>query len=281
MQNFPLVWWPTVSIGRAGKKHTEDEAGGDTRCLKNLIKDNGIKAIFHLAAQIPDGNSPKNPSIYFETNVRGTLNLLDTAYQNGVEKFIYASSMSVYSEPPCYLPVDEEHPTKPVASYGASKMSGEFYCNLYAKVLDIAILRYSATYGPRDRKSSLMLTFCRQALKNEPVTIYGDGTQSSDFVYIDDTVRGTLLVWDNNKSGIYNIGSGEETSVKRLAERIIYITGSDSEIVFVKKDTDRPFRFYLDISKSRKELSYSPLLLDQGLRIYAKALYREVDKRRG
>jgi UDP-glucose 4-epimerase len=248
----------------------------DADSLKSLIKDNRIKAIFHLAAQLPDSNNLENPFTYFDTNARGTLNMLNAAYHGGVEKFIYSSSMSVYSEPPRYLPVDESHPVQPATAYGVSKLAGELYCNLYAKEMDIVVLRYSGAYGLGERESNAILTFLNQAQNNKPITIYGDGTQTSDFVYVDDIVRGTLLAWEKGKSGVYNLGSGQEISVRELAEHIKSITKSKSEMVMNKQGTERPFHFYLDIARAKKDLGYSPHLLDAGLRIYLKELNKEV-----
>jgi len=243
-----------------------------------MVKDNQAKVVFHLAAQLPSDGGLENPFVYFETNARGTLNLLNAAYLNGVEKFIYASSMSVYSEPPQYLPVDESHPTQPSTMYSVAKLVGELCCNLYSKVMNIVVLRYSGAYGRGERPSDAMLTFINQALSNKPITIHGDGTQASDFVYIDDVIQGTLLAWENNQPGVYNIGSGQETSVRELAERIIDITNSKSEAALTDKDTERPFKFFLDITKAQKVLGYSPRLLNEGLRIYLKEFNLRCEK---
>jgi len=242
----------------------------DSDTIRNIVKDNHIKVIFHLAAQLPNGNNLDNPHLCFDSNARGTLNILNAAYQSGVDKFIYASTMSVYAEPPEYLPVDESHRTQPITIYGATKLAGELYCNIYSKAMNIIVLRYSGAFGQGERKSDAIPTFIDQALNNRPITIHGDGTQTSDFVYIDDVVQGTILAWESDKPGVYNIGSGQETSVRELAHRIIDITNSKSEVVLTDRDTDRPFRFFLDIAKAQKALHYSPHSLDQGLCTYIK-----------
>jgi UDP-glucose 4-epimerase len=237
----------------------------DVNTLSEIIKVNNIKVIFHLAAQLPQGEDLNNPFLCFDINARGTLNLLNAAYLNGVDKFIYASTMSVYSEPPKYLPVDETHPVQPSTIYGVSKLEGELYCNVYSKAMNIVVLRYGGAYGNGQPKRNAIATFINQALNNMPITIYGDGTQTSEFVYVKDVVQGTLLALEKNKTGIYNIGSGEEMRVRDLAKRIINFTDSKSEIVLVDKDTDRPFRFVLDITKARKDLGYSPQSVDESL----------------
>jgi len=251
----------------------------DVELLSNIIRDNNIKVIFHLSAQLPQGEDLNNPFLSFDVNARGTLNLLNAAYLNGVDKFIYASSMSVYSEPPKYLPVDERHSVQPSTIYGVGKLEGELYCNVYSKAMDIVVLRYGGAYGNGQPKHKVIPAFINQALNNRPITIYGDGTQTSDFVYVKDVIHATLLVLEKDKPGVYNIGSGEEISVKYLAELIINLTDSKSEIILVDKDTDRPFRFVLDITKARKVLGYSPIPINEGLKRYIAEVGMEDSKR--
>lgn len=240
----------------------------DVKILCDIVKASNIKVIFHLAAQLPHGEALNNPFLFFNINAMGTLNLLHAAYLNSVDKFIYASTMSVYSEFPSYLPVDEEYPVQPSTIYGVSKLEGELYCNVYSKVINVVVLRYGGAYGKGQPKHKVIPKFISQALSNMPVTICGDGTQTSDFVYVKDIVQGTLLALERDKLGVYNIGGGEEVSISDLAKRIISLTGSKSEIVSVGKDTDRPFRFVLDITKSQKDFGYSPYSLDEGLSMY-------------
>jgi len=244
--------------------------------IHSLIRDNSIETVFHLAAQLPGEGNVNNPFLYFDTNARGTLNILNAAYLYGVSRFIYASTISVYSEPPQSLPVEESHPVKPTTIYGVAKLTGELYGNAYAKTMNTMTLRFSGAYGKNQRVSDAIPTFIRQALADKPLTVDGDGTQTSDFVYIDDVIQGALLAWEMNKPGVYNIGSSEETSVRELAERIISITSSKSEVVLTGKDTERPFRFFLDITRARGVLGYSPRSLEEGLCRYLKEFNIEV-----
>ena len=248
----------------------------DVRFLSDIIRVNNIKVVFHLAAQLPQNKGLDNPFQYFDINARGTLNLLSAAYLNGVDKFIYASTISVYSEPPMYLPIDEKHPVQPSTIYGVSKLEGELYCNIYSKTMNIAVLRYGGAYGNGQPKHKVVPAFISQALNNRPITIYGDGTQTSDFVYVGDIVQGTLLALEKSKTGVYNIGSGEDMCIRNLAERIIELTNSKSEIIFTNKSTDRPFRFVLDITKARKELGYSPRSINEGLSMDISEFDREI-----
>ncbi len=240
----------------------------DVGFLKKIIKKYQIKIIFHLAAILPSPNDLKNPFPIFEINTRGTLNLLNVAYINKINKFIYASSSSVYSTPPKYLPVREDHSTYPSTIYGLSKLEGELYCNIYSKMINITTLRYCGAYGKGQDEHYATYRFVKQALKNKPITIYGSGKQSTDFTYIEDIVNGTILAMKKNKPGVYNISSGEESSINGLAEKIIKITNSKSKIILVKKETDRSFRFFLDIKKAKKNLKYRPSLLEKGISKY-------------
>jgi len=238
----------------------------DSDLLGKIMRD--IDVVVHLAAHMPEDKNIDNPFLCFDINERGTLNLLKAAYLNGVNTFIYSSTMMVYSEPPDYLPVDENHPVQPITIYGVSKLAGELYCKVYSKAMNMVVLRYSRAYGEGMTKCEPITTFINQALSNKPITIYGDGTQSSDFVYVRDIVQAALLALEKNKPGVYNIGGGEEISARDVAKRIINFTGSKSEIVMVDKNVDRPFRFVLDITKSRKVLGYSPVSFDEGLSRY-------------
>lgn len=244
---------------------------GDIRnfnAVSRIIKKNNIKVIFHLAAILPNQKEFENPFMFSDINARGTLNLLHSAYLNGVQKFICSSTSSVYSEPPKYLPMDENHPTCPSTIYGASKLEGELYCKVYSKVMNVVVLRYCGAYGVGQDKHYATYRFIKQALNNKPITIYGDGNQTTDFTYIGDIVNGSILTMERARSGTFNISSGQETSIKKLAETIIKLTNSKSKIVFTGKKTDRPFRFVLDVKKAKKVLGFRPFSLKEGLLKY-------------
>ena len=242
----------------------------DTGCISSMIEENNIGAVFHLAAQLPSADDLDDPQSSFDVNVRGTLTTLHAACMNKVTKFIYSSSIDVYLEPPQYLPVDERHPTRPGTHYGVGKLAGELYGSLYSNSIKVTVLRYSIVYGRGCKRGGAANRFIHQATNFEPLTIYGAGAQSNDFVYVGDVVQANLLALEQDKPGIYNIGSGEETSVKNLAQSIIKLTGSRSGIFFTHTESNKPFRFALDISLAQKALGYEPLTLSQGLSEYIK-----------
>ncbi len=248
----------------------------DADMMADIIGDNGITDIFHLAARLPDGDSTDDFQVYFDANTQGTLNVLRAASQHNVKNFVYVSTMSVYSEPPYYLPVNESHPISPPTPYGITKLGGELMCELFSGPMRLIVLRYGGVYGQYQYERDVVPVFLNQALHNNAITVYGNGQQSTDFIYIDDVVTGTILAWEKGEPGVYNIASGEETRIIDLAEKIKSITGSGSEITLSGKSTDRPFRFVMDIEKARKDLGWSPRSLDEGLTGYINACKAEV-----
>ena len=246
----------------------------DSQLVNRLISENLIDRIYHLAAVVPDGTD--NYPAYFDTNTRGTFNLLQAADSCRVKSFIYASTLSVYSGFPEQLPVKESHPTSPMNPYGLTKLAGEITCNMFSTRMNITILRFGAVYGNNQYEKDVMPIFLRQALHNDTIHVHGDGKQSSDFVYIDDVVEALLLAGEKNKAGVYNLSSGQETKIIELAEKITSAAGSKSEIKVTGKETDRPFRFYMDITRARREFGWSPRSLDEGLSEYIRILKAEV-----
>lgn len=263
----PLLQQPNFHLIRGDIRERE--------AICQLLKDHNIGAIFHLAAQLPRITDHDNPFLSLDINARGTLNLLSAAGSNNIDRFIYSSSIDVYSEPPERLPVDEKHPTRPRTHYGIGKLGGEVYAQLYAKLAKVTVLRYSIVYGRGGKKGGAVNRFIHQALDNNPLTIHGDGNQSNDFVYIKDVIKANLLALERDKPGIYNIGSGEETSIKTLARTILQLTGSSSNVRFTAEESNRPFRFVLDIGLANRVLGYQPCSLREGIDRYINSTIRD------
>jgi len=220
--------------------------------------------VFHFAAHLPHTTN----SEFIKVNVLGTSNLLDICYRKGVKNFIYASSMSVYSTPPEHSPVSEKHSTRPDDIYGKTKLIGELLCGCYSRVMRTVSIRFSSVFGPEDN-SRVAYHFMQSALSGNPIRVDGDGSQSSDFIYVDDAIQGAVLALEKGKSGeVYNIGSGQETSVLELANMIAGLGSPPVEVELSGKPATRPFRFVADISKARRELGYSPGSLVDGLKKY-------------
>ncbi|MCJ7636223.1 MAG: NAD-dependent epimerase/dehydratase family protein, partial [Nitrososphaeraceae archaeon] len=162
------------------------------KLLKSIILENSIDYIFNEAAQPGVSISVKYPMKPFETNIRGTLNVLNAALDSSVKKIINASSSSVYGKT-YYLPYDEGHPTEPVSPYGVSKLAAEHYCRIYYELygLKTTSLRYFTVYGPAGRPDMSPFRFIKWILDDSPVIIFGDGNQKRDFTYVDDIAKGT------------------------------------------------------------------------------------------
>tara|TARA_Y100001963_G_C6682200_1_gene400411 strand:- start:42 stop:917 length:876 start_codon:yes stop_codon:yes gene_type:complete len=185
---------------------------------------NNIDVIFHLAAETSVQESIENPQLYHDTNVSGTLNMLNLALKIKAKKFIFSSSSAVYGEPQ-YVPIDEKHPLNPLSPYALSKAIGEQYCNLYSKIynLDTICLRYFNAYGNRMNDvgayRSVISVFKEQYNKNQPLNIVNDGEQKRDFVHVDDIVEANILSSLSNKKGkTYNVGTGNSYTVNKIAD---------------------------------------------------------------
>ncbi|MBW9221503.1 SDR family oxidoreductase [Methanothermococcus sp. SCGC AD-155-C09] len=236
---------------------------------KNLnFKD--IDAVIHLGAQINVRTSLERPIYDGDVNILGTLNILESMRKYDVEKIVFASSVAVYGDPK-YLPVDENHPKEPMSPYGMSKYCGERYIKLYNEIYGInyTILRYSNVYGERQDpkgEAGVISIFIDSMLNNKAPTIYGDGNQTRDFVYVGDVAKGTLMAlrWKNE---VVNIGTGKETTINELyniiantlnfKEKPIYSTPREGEINRMVMSIDRAM-----------ELQWNPTInLREGIKI--------------
>ena len=182
-----------------------------------------IDVIVHFAANSGVEPSVKNPRFDCVTNVIGTLNYLEAARQNGIKRFVFASSGAPIGE--CSPPIHEELPAHPVSPYGASKLSGEGYCSAYYRTFGVetVILRFGNVFGPySDHKSSVVAQFIQRAIAGEPLEIYGDGTQTRDFIFVGDLIRAIRQA--AGKPGIggeaFQIASNSETSIIELVQKL-------------------------------------------------------------
>jgi UDP-glucose 4-epimerase len=224
--------------------------------LKGVLRD--VEVIFHLAAQINVRRSVEDPTYDLKVNALGTLNLLEQA--RSVERFIYASSGgAVYGEPR-YLPVDEEHTTDPISPYGASKLAGEKYVQLYGYNYGVkyAILRYANVYGERQDargEAGVIAIFLDRLKAGRALTVFGTGEQTRDYIYVGDVVRANLLAL--KREGVFNIATGVETSVNKLIEIIAGVTGIVPEVKYAPPRKGEVQRIYLSTTRAREELGFN------------------------
>jgi UDP-glucose 4-epimerase len=229
------------------------------------------EVIFHLAAQASVPVSIDKPVHDIKTNVIGTVNLLELAEKHGVKKFIFSSSGGTVYGDDVTRPTIETARTDPMTPYGLDKFFGESYVRYFASrsSLNYVILRYSNVYGPRQdplSESGVVAIFTMAMLKNEPFTIYGNGEQTRDYIYVGDVIEGNLAALRSPVSGVYNIATGLETSVNELSDKLIELTDSK---IHPSHGPARPEQHASSLSseKAYLELGWkSKTSLDEGLK---------------
>jgi UDP-glucose 4-epimerase len=229
-----------------------------------------VDYIFHQAAQAGVraswGESFRH---YTDNNILATQALLEAAKDAEIKRFVYASSSSVYGDAE-KLPMRESDVPKPVSPYGVTKLAGEHLCYLYWKNYGVPAisLRYFTVYGPRQRPDMAFHKFVKAILRGEKIVVYGDGTQTRDFTYIDDVVEANLLAAKKGKLGeAYNIGGGARISVNEVIRLMEEITGKKAEVEYIERQKGDVRDTYADTAKARRELGYSPKVgIEEGLR---------------
>ena len=235
----------------------------DEQAMREALKD--VEAVFHLAAITSVPYSVEYPGITREVNVDGTRKLLEECLSAGVERFIYVSSCAVYGEPE-YLPIDEEHPARPVSPYAESKLEAERLCREFQKAygLKSTIVRPFNVYGPRmkrGRYGGVIARFIERLRLNKPPIIYGDGTQTRDFVHVWDIINALMLTLNNQKAigEIFNVASGVATSIGQLAKLVMELLGVDGLRPLYRPARNGDIKHsYADISKAKARLGYEP-----------------------
>lgn len=240
-----------------------------TKC--GASKPRNVGAVISLAARAGVRQSLGNPWVYYQTNVQGTLNLLELCRTNGVQKFILASTSSVYGQ--AKTPFREDSRTdQPLSPYAASKKAAEAltftYYHLYG--LESTVLRYFTVYGPGGRPDMSIFRFVRWITNGEPLILFGDGSQSRDFTYIDDIVKGTMLALNNRGYEVINLGSERPTTLCRIILLLEEILGRKAQIEHHPLHPADPPTTSADISKARELLGWSPeITLEAGLQYTA------------
>lgn len=229
----------------------------------------GVDAVVHLAASTGVSDSVSDPASDFDANVMGTFNLLRASVAASVRRFVFASSNAAIGEHP--PPVDELRVPRPISPYGAGKLAGEGYCAAFAAAygLQTFVLRFSNVYGPGStHKTSVVARFIREGLQKGAVTVYGDGRQTRDFLYVEDLCTAVEAALAATGSGeVFQIASGIETTVLTLVTTLKTVSGRDFDVVFAPARTGDIARNVSDISKATRLLGYRPVVpLEDGLR---------------
>ncbi len=226
--------------------------------------------VHHLAALVSVPESMSEPYLTQAINVNGTLNILEAARLNPAARVVFSTTSAVYGEAQRHIHCEDNLP-EPVSPYAISKLTGEYYTALYRAAFGVqtVALRYFNVYGPRqDPKSpyaAAVAIFAERARRNQPITIYGDGGQSRDFVFVEDVVRANLLAAETG-DGIYNVATGSEITVNELAQRIVAITGSSSSVAHAPERPGDVRNSCGDATRLRS-LGWAPQVeLEEGLR---------------
>jgi len=230
--------------------------------IADIFKKERFGAVFHLAARAGVRPSIQQPQLYYDTNVAGTLHLLEAARASGVERFIFASSSSVYGAAKKVPFSEEEHLTQTLSPYAATKIAGEFLCSTYSHLykMRIVALRYFTVYGARQRPDLAIHQFTRKIDAGQPIDQFGDGTTRRDYTYIDDIIQGTMaaLKYDAAMFDVFNLGESDTIQLKDLIAAIENVLGKKAKINRLPEQPgDMPLTC-ADISKARKLLGYDP-----------------------
>lgn len=234
----------------------------DKALLQDIVAE--VEFIFHLAAHVGNIRSIKEPDVDMEVNIKGTLNLLEACRQANIQRFVYSSSGAIFGE--CqYLPIDEEHPLNPESPYGVSKLAAEKYCFAFHKVygLPTTALRYFNVYGPRQDSSqyaNAVSIFLSRTQQGKPLTIFGDGEQTRDFIFIDDVINANILAAAQPAAvgQIFNIATGQATSINQITEIIQQVSAKASPIIYADARAGEVLHSRATIAKAQKLLGYHP-----------------------
>ncbi|MBL7095851.1 SDR family oxidoreductase [candidate division KSB1 bacterium] len=241
----------------------------DVDLVKEVSK--GVDYIFHLAALVSVPESMENPQLTVEINTTATLNLLMAARDNGVQKIVLSSSAAIYGDNPVVPKIETMFP-EPKSPYAVTKLDGEYYFKMFSDEYGLATtcLRYFNVFGPRqDPKSQYAAAvpiFIDKSIKNEDITIFGDGEQTRDFIYVKDIVRANVKAATSGAKGVFNVARGGRITINELAKQVINLTGSRSKINYAPERAGDVKHSQADISKLQSIGFESKFDLDVGLR---------------
>src|SRR5215468_1037056 len=248
----------------------------DYAALKQVFSDQHFDAIIHLAAKAGVRPSVNDPRAYTEVNVNGTMNLLELAERNGVRKFVFGSSSSVYG-PEAIPPFREDAPLAPISPYASTKASGELLAHAYSQLygMQVICLRFFTVYGARQRPDLAIHKFARLIASRSPIPVYGDGSAERDFTYIDDIIQGVTaaIEYDATPFEIINLGESQTVTINRMIELLEEALGSKA---IIERRPPQPGDLPLthaDITKARKLLGYQPTTpIETGIKKFAEWL---------
>jgi UDP-glucuronate 4-epimerase len=260
--NFYDRSWKEMNLKCAGPGLRVEELDiTDGPRINALIARVKPTAILHLAAMAGVRPSIERPTYYSKINVEGTTNLLQAAVEHKVQKFLFASSSSVYGNASRVPFSEEDAVNEPISPYAATKRAGELLCHAYWHLykLPIFCLRFFTVYGPRQRPDLAIHKFARLIEEGKPIPMFGDGSTSRDYTYVEDIVSGVLAAYDRcDRYRIYNLGGNDPVTLKELIAGIESAVGKKAIIQQKPAQPGDVERTYADLTRSRAELGYDP-----------------------
>lgn len=220
-----------------------------------------VDVIIHLAARAGVRPSIEQPALYTDVNINGTVVMLEAARQQGVKKFVFASSSSVYGNNKKVPFSEDDNVDFPISPYAATKKAGELICHTYHSLYGIAMtcLRFFTVYGPRQRPDLAIHKFARLIEEGKPIPVYGDGSMSRDFTYVDDIINGVVASIERcDGYHIYNLGESRPINVSGLIAEIENALGKKATIERLPVQPGDVDRTYADVAKAQQDLDYEP-----------------------
>jgi len=241
----------------------------DIRDAAPIVAQEKPDLVIHLAARAGVRPSQKDPALYESVNVGGTLGLLEACRANGVKRFIFASSSSVYGN--AEVPFREENADlQPISFYGATKLLGEHYVRIYSRLhgLHATSLRFFTAYGPRQRPDMAIHAFTAAVLQGREIPMFGDGSTERDYTFVSDIVQGVLGAVDHDEPyGVYNLGESRTIALKRLIELIGENAGRKPLVKILPEQPGDVKRTCASIDRARRGLGYDPKVpIEDGIR---------------
>lgn len=233
---------------------------------KELVSDvvSRVEYIFHLAANVGNIKSIEDPYLDMDVNIRGILNMLEACRNSNIKRFVYSSSGAIFGEAK-YLPIDEDHPLNPESPYGVSKLTAEKYCFAFYKVHGIPTtsVRYFNIYGPRQGSSeyaNVISIFTSRIREGKPITVFGDGKQTRDFVFVQDVVTANILAATQPAAAgeIFNIGTGVANSILELIQVLNEISNRENTVIYAESRAGEVKHSRANIDKARRVMGYNP-----------------------
>jgi nucleoside-diphosphate-sugar epimerase len=235
---------------------------------QSAITNRKFDGVINLAARAGVRFSVENPWVFLESNVMGTLNMLELCRHTGCKKFILASTSSIYGENPEYPTPETASSSEPMQPYAASKKGAEALTHSYHHLfdIDVTVVRYFTVYGPAGRPDLAIFRFVKWIMEGEPIRINGDGTQSRGFTYVDDIARGTIAALKLLGYEVINLGGHEVISINDLVELIEDLTGRKANVQYGPPNLADMFMNQANVTKAREMLGWNPQVnLRQGI----------------